>query len=123
MLTAVAQRFGTALFRLGRWLRGDAAPDAPTKSPVLIELIPAFIWDCDACGRENLQRTVSVELDRDDPVHAAIMRREFDIADGEPIPEWVGLRIERNPAGVMCRHCNTRFRCVPPSNSSPVDED
>lgn len=70
-----------------------------------VELIPASMWVCDACGRDNFVRHRRVEWDSDEA--AKIIAQ---LADGEDIDdmatagEWLIA-----PTEVVCGHCKAEF--------------
>jgi predicted nucleic acid-binding Zn ribbon protein len=64
------------------------------------ELHPAFVWDCDDCGRENFVRAIVGEFD-DDIMQQ--MRDEHGITDYE-MGDWHSM-----PISVECSHCGTIF--------------
>lgn len=82
----------------------------------MTELHPAFVWDCERCGRENFFRAICGNLDE-----AAF--RNFTVSDGhilvdfaaEPgaefdevgnaAPLYVVSRVALCPKTVRCKHC------------------
>jgi predicted nucleic acid-binding Zn ribbon protein len=68
-----------------------------------IELHPAFVFDCDECGRENFVREIVEEHDEETDSE---LRSEHSI---EPYEEghWV-----LTPTTVTCQHCNADFDVV-----------
>ena len=72
-----------------------------------VELHPAFIWDCNECGRENLTRTVLGDFDQE-TLHD--MREQHGITEYES-GDWYTA-----PTTVRCRYCGGTF-------STSNDED
>ena len=70
-----------------------------------VELHPAYIWDCDNCGRENVVRPMPAFLDRDDEEE---MREELGV---DPSEQGVFLEV---PGVVTCKFCNACYESVPP---------
>lgn len=66
----------------------------------IVELSPAYLWDCPECGRENFQRAITYIPTAED--------REND----PNIPEDDGHFMTR-PETVVCRHpdCGKMFKC------------
>lgn len=65
-----------------------------------VELHPAFVWDCDECGRENFERAIippfqSIAEER----HAY---EALGLTPGEGFPVVA-------PFTVLCRRCGTQF--------------
>lgn len=64
------------------------------------ELHPAYVWDCDACGRENFERATLRELSDEE-------RRElYEEHDIEPP---FGCHFQTCPDFVKCKHCDATF--------------
>jgi len=61
-----------------------------------VELHPAFVWDCDSCGRENFARGIVAELSAEEREEVC---DEHGI-DGEMI---------RQPTKVVCKSCGAKF--------------
>jgi hypothetical protein len=66
-----------------------------------VELHPAFVWDCDECGRENYERAIMP------PFQSVAEEREayeaLDLTPGEEIPVMA-------PAFVSCRICGKEYQ-------------
>jgi uncharacterized protein with PIN domain len=71
--------------------------------PPLIELRPAHVWDCDACGRENFVRNVIPSFSDDEEDE---MRQLMEVS-----PDEDGL-ITMIPDQVKCPHCGAEFRTM-----------
>lgn len=65
-----------------------------------VELHPAFVWDCDNCGRENFVRSIVGEFDEETMRE---MREEHGITEYE-CGEW-----HTAPRSVKCRYCGSAF--------------
>lgn len=67
-----------------------------------VELHMAFMWTCDGCGRDNFERSVSVEPDSVDSLPVSL--------DG--VPEGERVKIQSFPGQVYCTHCDCEFSTV-----------
>lgn len=76
---------------------------------VTVELSPAYVWDCDKCGRENFQRAVSVFLDSRNEKDRDIIRAMWDLASADDVPLDERFRVSTRPDQVTCKHCGTDF--------------
>jgi hypothetical protein len=65
-----------------------------------VELRPAYVWDCPACGREVFQRGIVPEMA---PEESEELRDEFGIQPYEE-GDWVLM-----PEEVTCIHCKRTF--------------
>ena len=77
-----------------------------------VELIPAFLWDCPECGKENFERTVVAELSQEELIE---LKFEHGV---EPNSEGNFLT---SPTSVDCRHCGTSFNTVDYGQSDEAD--
>lgn len=75
-----------------------------------VELVQAFVWTCDDCGRDNFERAVTV---------APESISADDLPDGidpEMMREWAESGGEgafaMAPDRVLCRHCTASFGTV-----------
>lgn len=64
-----------------------------------VELIPAYVYDCNACGRENFVRSVQVH----DPDDLAELREQFGIEEDETVDFCT------RPKEVTCGHCGAEY--------------
>lgn len=64
-----------------------------------VELFPAFMWDCDNCGRENFVRATIPQLSEEE---RAELKYEYDI-------DMDGFIME-SPKRVICKFCETKFK-------------
>lgn len=97
------------------------------------ELHSAYVWDCDACGRENFLR--AVETDLDEPTAKAVLDQgresmvvldpQFgcivDDADANGA-DWMVARVVLAPRTVVCGHCACEYSTELPTGTI-VDED
>jgi hypothetical protein len=89
----------------------------------IVALSPAYVWDCEECGRENFQRAVSIRLDPEDEGDAATIRDMEGLSEGEPIPNGlVGCMMTR-PSRVTCKHCGKEFKAVDAGSEDMGGED
>lgn len=72
-----------------------------------VELHPAWVWDCDTCGRENVARGITLMLTAEEAREMA--ERCGDEIVGEQPPPGVRCPITSAPNEVRCRHCNAEF--------------
>ena len=69
----------------------------------IIELHPAFVYDCDNCGRENFVRAVRIEADEETMQE---LREEHGI-EAYDVGDWC-----QAPVTVKCAYCNTEYETV-----------
>ncbi|MFA5766410.1 MAG: hypothetical protein WC919_00615 [Candidatus Paceibacterota bacterium] len=62
----------------------------------IVELAPAYMWDCPNCGRENFQRSITTAITDEDRV-------EMDLDPCET-GCW-----QSYPNIVICRHCDSQY--------------
>lgn len=72
-----------------------------------IELHPAYVWDCDACGVENFCRSVALELD---PEEEKELREEHGIEPWDQ-GDWCMA-----PKVVTCRECGAEYSTLCPED-------
>jgi hypothetical protein len=65
-----------------------------------IELHPAFVWDCDDCGRENFERSIVGDFDEE---------TLQQMRDEHGIQPWEAGDLHTAPTVVTCRHCGSVF--------------
>lgn len=70
-----------------------------------IELHPAYMWDCDECGRENFARAVYPELSEDEVRELAYDMGVIESADDDLPPGMILMA----PNKVQCIFCNAKF--------------
>jgi len=75
-------------------------------------LSPAYVWDCDNCGRENWQRSITNVLDPDDPDDADMIRRMTGLEDHEEIDRDENHTIQTAPCEVTCKWCGHTYEVV-----------
>lgn len=65
-----------------------------------VELHPAFLWTCDACGQDNFVRSINLE-----PEQVALM------VDPDLLEQVMGVEGGWSiaPDHVVCNHCGGRF--------------
>ena len=78
----------------------------------IVNLSPAYVWDCEDCGRENWQRAVSIRLDPEDEGDAETLRAMHGLEDGAEIPEGLAGGMMTRPMRVTCKHCGREFKAV-----------
>lgn len=65
------------------------------------EIRMALVWDCDNCGRENVERLVHQMSTPEEQEDAAMM---FDQPEVRP------FSLAPLPLLVVCKHCHQQFR-------------
>lgn len=65
-----------------------------------VELHPAFVWDCDNCGRQNFERAIIPPFQSIEEERAAYTM--LDLTPGEAFPVLA-------PFNVTCRSCGAVF--------------
>jgi hypothetical protein len=74
-----------------------------------VDLVQAFLWTCDDCGRDNFERAITVSPESIDPNN---LPEGFNDKD-EEITEWITSGGEvvwlAAPDHVTCRHCGSEF--------------
>lgn len=75
-----------------------------------VELRPAFVWFCDACGHENFGLMDVEELTRDEARQR--YRNMRGIGEFDEIPDGTHYQNCYAPRVVACSACGTRFNSV-----------
>ena len=75
-----------------------------------VDLVQAFMWTCDDCGRDNFERAITLAPESVDPNDLP------DSVDPEMIQEWAevggnGL-LAMGPDRVQCCHCGAKFSAL-----------
>lgn len=68
-----------------------------------ISMKPAYMWDCEECGRENFERGLVPELSEDEEQE---LREEYGV-DDEEMGHWVMM-----PRLVQCKYCKKTCETV-----------
>jgi ribosomal protein L37AE/L43A len=76
----------------------------------IVELSPAYMWDCPNCGRENFQRSITVALTEEDRIHMNL--------SSEEIGSW-----QSYPNFITCKFCKQSFKTRHISETEIVDGD
>jgi DNA-directed RNA polymerase subunit RPC12/RpoP len=66
----------------------------------VVELRPAYTWDCDDCGRENFARGIVPEFSEEE---------ERELRDEHGVQPWEAGKFLMMPPEVQCSHCGSRF--------------
>lgn len=88
----------------------------------IVALSPAYVWDCEDCGRENFQRAVSIQLDPEDESDAEAIRTMCGIEPEEAIPDGLTGCVMTRPRRVTCKHCGKEFKAVD-TNAEDMEGD
>lgn len=86
-----------------QWDEVAAMLSVETNHSQPVELVPAFSWACDNCGRDNFARTIVAELSEEE---MAELRSEHGI---QP---WEAGEFLQKPNEVQCSNCQCRFSTV-----------
>jgi hypothetical protein len=74
-----------------------------------VELIQAFLWTCEDCGRDNFERGITISPESIDPEDPP----DTPGADPDTIRDWLEAGGEGGfvvaPDQVKCRHCGSEF--------------
>jgi hypothetical protein len=74
-----------------------------------VELVQAFLWTCEECGRDNFERAITLESESIDPDDLP----EAAGTDPETVREWLQSGGEgawvTAPSHVRCQHCGAEF--------------
>lgn len=62
----------------------------------IVELAPAYMWDCPNCGRENFQRSIMTAITAEDRVEMNL--------DPDETGCW-----QSYPNIVICRYCDSKY--------------
>ena len=73
-----------------------------------IELLPAFEWICEECGKNNYVSAIKSE----DPDLIKRFREHFDISEDKE------AELLMQPTKVTCEHCSVSFDVEAPSQQS-----
>lgn len=86
-----------------------------------VALNPAYSWDCDNCGKENFQRSISMYLDPNDEDDASVIERMHGEVD--PGRKYC---VQTSPDNVTCQYCGRTFEadidCGEPMDDEPEEE-
>lgn len=66
----------------------------------MVELRPAYSWDCPDCGRENFVRGLVPEFSDEDLQ---------DLRDNHGLQPWDTGDFVMMPQSVQCKHCRSVF--------------
>jgi len=97
--------------------------------PVIVELHSAFVWDCDACGRENVVRPTTAEIDANGiPNEQREYLQEQLGMTSEAFDNFLNSNdnvvgvVTRVPAVVKCKHCEATYAAMP-EGCEPEESD
>jgi hypothetical protein len=72
-----------------------------------VELVQAFLWTCDDCGRDNFERAITVSPESISPDNLP------ESVDPEILEQWTSAGGEgcfmMAPDRVKCSHCQAEF--------------
>jgi len=75
-----------------------------------VELLPAWMWTCDECGRDNFERITVVDVSPEDAT-------EFCRSQGIDESEFEPGELASAPMEVTCTHCGAEFETDDPEQS------
>jgi len=85
----------------------------PNRETRTVELVQAFLWTCDDCGRDNFERAITVSPESINPDDLPTSSYE----DADAIREWLQEGGEgswvKAPSQVLCKHCGGEFDAAP----------
>jgi hypothetical protein len=80
-----------------------------------VELVQAFLWTCDDCGRDNFERAITVDPESTEGQEVAEFTR-LATEDANESVQALGLEVGGDwlmaPRQVKCRHCGAEFSTV-----------
>lgn len=85
-----------------------------------VEMLAAYEWTCDGCGRNSFESAIVAEMSPEDRVAQARqmgLMREFDAE----IPEELLGEYVTYPENVTCRHCGATFETIDPHAEEGVE--
>lgn len=73
-----------------------------------VELLPAYEWVCDECGKNNFASCVSLGS-----LLEVVQQKWDEIHPGSPLPSDINLPpggvVTSSPKSVTCRHCGCDY--------------
>lgn len=93
--------------------------DNQRKPAHIAVLHPAYVWDCEECGRENFQRAIVIS---EEEKMSSIREMQDDDEPGPP-PEMLEIMTCCTyPVRVTCKHCNQEFTTADPNFGNDLDD-
>ena len=81
----------------------------------MVELIQAFLWVCDDCGRDNFERAIRVERESLEGREIAKLVDEVATEANESA-QALGIDVDADwlmaPTRVRCSHCGAEFETM-----------
>lgn len=75
----------------------------------LVELVPAFVFTCESCGKDTFVRTAVIENPETQAQAESIFREMIAQTEGELAAlEWDGV-VSTTPTEVRCTHCGIEY--------------
>ena len=81
------------------------------------ELHPAYLWNCDSCGRENVFRVPQRNLSQDEIRESLVEAGELEEWEEMPEGEYTGVQVMGIPTQVQCEFCDAEFEALTPEFS------
>ena len=66
-----------------------------------VEMVPAFLWTCPDCGRDNFERSVVVELSPEEMQ---------ELREDHGVEVWEQGEFLSCPKAVVCQHCRLKYK-------------
>ncbi|MCE9548102.1 MAG: hypothetical protein K8T25_21725 [Planctomycetia bacterium] len=79
----------------------------------IVEMRPAFSWDCPQCGVENFSRAVVCEMSQEEMQ---------ELRDDHGVQPWETGHFLVKPVIVTCRSCRTECKTADYANDSESDD-
>ena len=77
-----------------------------------VELVQAFLWTCEDCGRDNFERAVTVEPESMEGQEVTELVQQVT-DDANESAQALGIEVGGDwlmaPPHVTCRHCGAEF--------------
>lgn len=78
-----------------------------------VELVQAFLWTCDECGRDNFERAITIEPESIDKDELPFLTNTTQ----EEVADWISgggdCDFLMAPQFVKCRYCDEVFDTSP----------
>jgi hypothetical protein len=70
---------------------------------MMVELRPAYVWDCEECGRENFHRGLVPELSAEE---------RYELLESHGLDAWEAGAFVAMPERVICSYCGSTFQAA-----------
>lgn len=80
-----------------------------------VELVQAFLWTCDECGRDQFERAINIDSEAMEGSEAAELV-DAAVSELRNVSVDLGIHVGGNwfiaPDHVKCNHCGSEFEVV-----------